>query len=138
MRREIDALERIWGLLAYMTYGENADAIVRWREDRQKNRTYYLQLASLRRFILAAMPDAFYRNHAGLHLPTTIRDELFDYVGSVMGLYLRYEDTDPETAEPIALTKPALIDKLRGHYNSLNASLRAALQERYRAMLSIE
>ncbi len=136
LRREIDALERVWGLLAYMTYGENADAIVRYREDRQKNRTYYLQLANLRRFILTAQPNAFYAQHAGLHLPKAIRDELFDYVGSVMGLYLRYEDVELVTAEPIALIKPALIDKLRAHYHTLNAALKAELEQRYRQMLA--
>ena len=139
LHREVDALERIWGLLAYMTFGENDSAIVHWREDRQeKHTTYYVNMTNLRRFILTEMPAAFYTQHAGLHLPKDIRDQLFDYAGSLMGLHLKYEKVDPANAEPIALKNQQLIDKLRNAFDSLNASLKAAVEQRYLQMLDVE
>jgi hypothetical protein len=135
LHREIDALERIWGLLAYMTFGENDCTIVHYREDKEKNRTYYIRYANLQRFVLGALRQAFYTDHAGLHIPTNIRDMVFDYNGSMIGLYLRYEKAEPSVREaPIAVKNAKLIDKLRDSYDSLNQALRDELQARYEKM----
>jgi hypothetical protein len=135
LRREIDALERVWSLLAFVTFAENDVAVVRYREDRQKNRTYYVNLANLRRFILTEVRTTFYTGHAGLHLPNAIRDELFEYQGSLMGLYLRYETANEADTPLIELENANLIKKLRDHDHTLNAALKAELEKRYREML---
>lgn len=137
LRREIDALERVWGLLAYMTLGENALAIVSYREDAQQRRTYCVNVENLRQFVRQALPQAFYADHAGLYVPKEIRDRLFDYNGSLIGLYLRYEHQDAaEAAGPVTLENPHLIDKLRAGYDDLNRELKAALEQRYAEMLA--
>jgi hypothetical protein len=138
LRREIDALERAWGLLAYMTFAENDAAVVRYREDQHKHKTFYLNLDNLRRFIRSEMRNAFYTEHAGLHLPNDIRDELFEYQGSLIGLYIKYENEPAGDARMIELKSQRLVDKLRDHYHKLNTMLRAALEQRYVEMRRID
>jgi hypothetical protein len=133
LRREIDALERIWRLLAFMSENENEQTILVWREDRQKQKTFFVHLDRLRRFVFGELPAAFYTDHAGLHLPSEIKEQLFAYRGRLIGLHFRYRDTGDDV-EPIELKKPEFIAALRNAYHQLNASLRAALDERYRRM----
>ncbi len=41
LRREIDALENLWALLAYMSFAESRYAIVRWRKNTQGKNEYF-------------------------------------------------------------------------------------------------
>jgi len=139
LRREIDALEQIWSLLAYMSMQESEKTIVRWREDRQKNRTYFVHFGNLKHFLLHEMSRAFYHEHAGLFMPKEIRDRIFDYGGSLMGLYLRYEDDGEVTGESlIELENRRLIEKLENAYGELNRDLKKELEERYGCLLKTE
>lgn len=138
LRREIDALEKVWALLAYMTERESGTAILRWRQPRGGDKTWYVQFENLKAFLLTRLSETFYTGHAGLHLPQAVGNQLFEYHAILMGLYLRYADTDWNGAEPlIVLENPELIDKLRSAYHTLNATLRDELAERYR-LLSVD
>lgn len=136
LRREISALEQIWELLAYMSFRESKQAILLWREDKASGepKQYFVNFENLKVFLLERISEVVYQRHAGLHLPHSIRDRLFDYAGSLMGLYLRYKDA-PEGkagAPPILLANPHLIDKLQKAYHELNKSLKEELENRYR------
>lgn len=140
LRRDIDALESLWELLVYMSLGESEQAIVRWREDRQQgvNKHYFVHYGNLQQFVLKHVSEVFYQRHAGLHLPAHIRDQLFEYKGSLMGLYFRYKDEydDSRIAENplILLDNPNPIEKLRCAYDNLNEDLKTELETRYQQL----
>lgn len=129
-------MEQIWSLLAYMSMQESKKTIVRWREDRLKNKTYFVHYGNLKHFLLHEMSRVFYHEHAGLYMPKEIRDQIFDYGGSLMGLYLRYENDDEVTDESlIELENRRLIEKLESAYEELNRELKKELEERYGRLL---
>ncbi len=138
LRREIDALESLWELLAYMTDRESGCAIVRWRKSQDGNKIYYFNFENLKAFLLTKVSEIFYSRHAGLHIPTDIGSRLFEYHSILMGLYLRYADSPPDPSGPlIVLENPALIERLQVAYRELNAALRARLETRYH-LLSVD
>jgi hypothetical protein len=138
LRRQIDALETIWELLAYMTDRESGCAIVRWRKGRDGSKTFYFDFENLKVFLLSKVSETFYTRHAGLHIPSAISAQLFEYHSILMGLYLRYADAPPGPGgPPIVIENPELIEKLQSAYRGLNAALREELASRYR-LLSID
>ena len=129
LKRRIDALENLWSLLSYISFAESETAIVRWREEKKGERKYYVQIGNLRRFILSEVSQTIYKKSAGLHIPKHIRDDFFDYQGSLMGLYMRYQD-EPDDAL-IQIKNPKLINKLRDAYQHLNKVLKTELNHCY-------
>lgn len=136
LRRDIDALEKLWELLAYMSFVESDYAIVRWRLNADGVKEHEFHWGNLARFIGKEVGVAFYRQHAGLYMPGNIREQLFAYRGSLIGLYLRYENRDIPENLWIKLENQQLIKTLDEAYHELNKTLREELDLRYR-MLSI-
>lgn len=141
LRHEINALEKIWELLAYMSSAESELNILQWREDKKNGvpKQYFVHFGNLRQFVLKEVNAVFYQHHAGLHLPNDVRKQLFDYQGSLFGLYFKYKDeyNDAKIAENplILITNQKLIDKLEAAYDDLNAELKKALAVRYQQLL---
>lgn len=130
LKRRIDALEQLWGLLGYMSFAESDTAIIRWREEQKGEKKYYVHIGNLRHFILTEVNQAIYQKHAGLHIAKDIRDAFFDYRGSLMGLYMRYQDEADDAL--IQIKKINLVDKYRDAYNQLNKAVKKELEACYK------
>lgn len=149
LKREIDALEKIWSIMQYITLFESKHAILRWRDpkkdksiknaaeknEKSEKRKYFIQFQNLQDFLLIASMDAYYAQHAGLHLPNHIRDLLFEYQGSLMGFYFANKDKEdlPED-NLIEVKNKYLSDKLKQLSTKLNNGLKTAMEERYQQM----
>ncbi len=142
LQRDIDALEKVWSLLAYMSPAESESTILRWQQPKgggKKSKIYFAHFGNLKRFIRRDLSDVFYHRHAGLFLPDRIRKQVFEYRGILMGLYVRYEKDDKiDDDSLIKLEKPEMIKRLNRIYEQLNADLKAELDRRYRELLALK
>ena len=129
LKRRIDALEKFWGLLAYMSFAESDTAIIRWREEKKGDKKFFVHIGNLRHFILTEVNQAIYQKHAGLHIAKHIRNDFFDYHGSLMGLYMRYQDETDDAL--IQIKNPKLVDKYRDAYHQLNKAVKTELNKCY-------
>ena len=136
LRREIDALEKMWGLLACMSMSESGLAIFRWREDKEKRKAYFFHHGRLCHFVLFDISEVFYRHCGGLYMPVFLRDLFFEYKSQLMGLYIRYEKKrNLDNDSWIEIKNKHLIKRLQAIYNDLNNGLRDELDHRYNALL---
>jgi hypothetical protein len=137
LRRNIDALEKIWELLAYMSFVESDYAIVRWRLNAGGDKEHFFHWGNLKRFIGKEVSDAFYCHHAGLFMPAKIRDQLFHYRSLLIGLSIRYENDGSISEDSwIKLENQALIKQLAKAFDDLNEELKNELNLCYQ-LLSI-
>jgi hypothetical protein len=139
LHRDINALEKVWELLAYMSFSESDKAIIKWREERdtdnKKIKHYYFQLDNLKQFILIELQRAFYSQHAGLFLPQSISKQIFEYRSLLMGLYIRHENNPTSTDDLfLAIDNPKLIEKLQKTYEALNRDIKSELDSRYQQL----
>lgn len=137
LKREIEALENTWSLLAYMSDKKSNYAILHWTKDSRvpEDKQYFVHFKNLEYFCLKAVNEVFYQRHAGLFLPNTIRDQLFAYRNKVGTLYFWHKDDDtiPEDGL-ILIKKQSHATELIAMYSQLNTSLKAELDKRYEHM----
>lgn len=137
LRRRIDALEHVWGLMGYMSQQRSDVAIIRWQRDRKvsNKKQYSFHFGNLERFYLHEVSQVFYKHHAGLHLPAAIRDQVFGYLHEVAKLYFRHKDDAGVSADTvIAVESDAFAEDLQVRYQQLNKDLRAALDVAYKEL----
>jgi len=139
LKREIEALEKVWELLSYMSFRESDQAIIIWRQEKnEKSKQYYFVFSNVKAFLFTEISRVFYHEHAGLHIPDGIREELFKYCSKLMSLYMRHhKDSATNLENPIRLEKIEQIDSLRESYEILNKALRKEREQRYSLLLSI-
>lgn len=140
LKREISALEAIWGLLIYMSTKKSNKAIIHWESKRgkggKKEISYFFHYRNLEYFLLHALSDVFYQQHAGLFIPSDIRDQVYGYRASAAIFYFDVQRKKTEIPEnsllPIIQSEQA--KQLERIYHELNQRLREELKERYQAL----
>ena len=132
LKRQVNALENMWELLAYTSVGEGERNMLRWRKDKQGNKQYFIHYDNLKAFLTQELGRAFYAEHAGLYLSCTIRDDFFEYRRILMGFYLRYEKDEKVVLNPlIELKNEDLAKKISCKYNELNKAIKDELDTLY-------
>lgn len=141
LRREINALEAVWELLAYMSDKKSNKAIIHFLNRRdaegKKHVTHFFHYHNLEHFMLDAQSDVFYQQHAGLFMPDDIRDLVYSYRSVAAGFYFAAQRDDNLTIPDsglLPINKPEQVNKLKGIYDELNARLREELEKRYHAL----
>ncbi len=137
LRREINALEAVWTLLAYLSDKKSAKAIIHWKRNSQAGTTqYFYHFANLEYFMLHALSEVFYQQHAGLFISDQLRDLLYAYRSVVAGFYFPHHKTADSEAEPelTLIKKPEQVEKLKSIYTALNACLREELKQCYQRL----
>ncbi len=131
LRHRIDALEKTWELLGYMSPQISDRAIIRWTKSGTE-KIYWFHYHNLEDFMMNKVGFVFYQQHAGLHLPSSIRDDLFAYVHAAAPLYFRHRnDTEKPEDGLIRIKKPEIPGNLKRIYDKLNANLKEALKTTY-------
>ena len=134
LRRKIEALEKIWTLLAYTSDRESDHTIFFWREKEGNpdKKNYYMHIGRLRELLRVRIGEVFFKESAGLFLPNNVRDLLFAYANKLMGLHLRYESLELTAETSVQRLKS---ERLYTELNQINIDLReatkAALKEAY-------
>lgn len=136
IRREIDALEKIWELMDYISLNESEKSIVIVREKSGEDKVYYFHYANLKDFYLKQSTEAFYKHHAGLHLPNKIRDLLFDYQRNLKRFYFSEMDNSEPEDGLIKFEKVEYAEKLIALNDKLHEALKAELKEKYDKILT--
>ncbi len=132
LRREIDALEKIWGLLAYIAPNENEKNIIRWRKYPDKEKVYFFHYGNLSRYLQTEISQVIYGECGGLYMPAKIKDPFFKIKSSLMGIYIRYEDDKNINEDSLLpIENPELIKLLTTSYQDLNEMIKAELEQRY-------
>lgn len=128
LKRKIDALEKVWTLLAYMSDRESDYAIFFWRlkKDNPDKKDYFMHIGRLRELLRVKIGEVYFMQHAGLFLPHEVRDLLFAYANKLMGLYLPYESRVITLENCI---EPLKSERLYLELNDINTSLREAIKE---------
>lgn len=136
LRREINALESMWELLAYMAEKESDYTILRYIQDREtKQNTYYVHFPRLQEFLLFKRPEVFYQGHAGLHLSDAVKQLFFSYHGTLMSIYFA-EKSKEETPENVLrkLKKQAIAQELKSAYCNFHQLLKTELDDKYKLL----
>jgi len=138
LQRDIDALEKIWELLAYMSINESEKTIIRWKRPKggtSKDDEFFIHIHNMKTFIHQELIDIFYKQHAGLFLPKRIKEPLFEYRNILMKLYTKYNLAQVDNEQALLqLENPELVGKLRRSYEQLNKDLRDELKNRYKRL----
>lgn len=136
LKREMDALEAVWQLLAQMGDGENAQTLLLWRKPPKLDEYHCFIYPRVERFLMHDLPQVFYQQKAGLYLPSDIKTTLFDYAGSWYGLYFRYKQRmsvadDEQRHAEIRIDNPKLVEKFQKQAELLREQLQQARAQRY-------
>ena len=137
LRREITALEDVWGLLAYMSDKKSDKAIIHWQKDRSTGgeTLYFFHFKNLEQFCLHEVSEVFYQRHAGLFISNEVRDLLYGYRTLAITFYFAHKNDSaiPEDSL-IRINKSEQAEKLKKIYDDLNRLLREELNQRYAAL----
>lgn len=121
LQRDIDALEKTWELLAYMSFNESDKTIIRWQRPAggaKKDTEYFIHIKNLKTFIRRELHSIIYKQHAGLFLPVKIKEQLFQYRSTLMQLYIKYNLQQVDEKQAILkLENMDLVASLRKSYD---------------------
>jgi len=134
LKRKIKALEDVWGLLAYMSQQRSKYAVILWEKDRKKGgeKKYLFHFENFEILFTQKVSDVFYQQHAGLHLPETIRDQVFGYLHAAAFLYFPLKNQKSKREDGLfEIQKPEIAEGLKDKYEQLNKDLKQELDKTY-------
>ncbi len=140
LHRNIEALEKVWALLAYMSFKESDKGIVKCRKEcvreGKKTQHYFYHFNNLERFLLKEIQEVFYTQHAGLFLPKPISQQVFTYRSLLEKLYFTHEknEEDPD-GTLFKIENPDLVKKLREAFERLKEDIKSELELCYQQLL---
>lgn len=121
--RMLNSLQACWGLLAYMTDTENEKNILRFTLNKNKSKTFFLNISNAKAF-MKALPEYFYDSGLGLYLPKPIRELLFEYRSILFGVLL---SESKNTDEQIVLNNETMVKRMTDIHKELIHLLRQEL-----------
>lgn len=139
LKRKIKALEDVWGLLAYMSQQRSKYAVILWEKDKKKGgeKKYLFHFENFERLFMQKVSDIFYQQHAGLHLPEAIREQVFGYLHAAAFLYFPLKNQKSEREDGLfEIEKPEIAENLKTIYDQLNNDLKQELDKTYKALHS--
>lgn len=137
LKRRIDALEKLWKLLAYTSDWESDYTIFRWREKEgnKEKKDYYFHQGKLREFMRLRVSEMYHHEHVGLFLPDDIKDLLYKYTDELMGFYLlgEGEEITPEN-ELVKIKNVYLYKKFEALDNDIRSAIKQELKNTYQEL----
>ncbi len=133
-RRQANALEHAWQLLAYLSKNENQYSLIRWERQTvngQKQDKYYLDQPNARQFIDQTLPEVFYLKHAGLYWDNELKEQLFQCRSQLYGIMLKTKK--PDTPK-ILIENDEIRQTVYQTYDMLNIKLRQEIIQLYQKM----
>ncbi len=135
LRREIDALEKIWGLLIYIAPNENEKSIIRWRNIPNNEKAYFFHYGNLCWYVKAEVSQVIYREYSGLYMPEKIKEPFFSLKNILMEIYIRYENDESINEDSlIPVENPEFVKVINARYQYLNMKIKDELEQRYKRL----
>lgn len=124
-QKHLDALSKVWSLMAYITEVENPKSVMLWEKD--KNETVYYIKKRLASAYMDALSEIFYECGYGLLLERGIKELLYEYRGHLYGVLLK--DKGEQENDRVKIENPELVNRIKEIYHELNSELRKELKK---------
>ena len=119
--KKMDALMKVWSLLAYITDTENPLSAVVWEKNGQEKSYYFVPCNGIE--YIDKLAEIFYGSGSGLLLSDEVKDLLYEYRGIVYGFLLKEKDK----SEKVQITNEKMTARMQQIYKDLNSALRVEL-----------
>ena len=123
-QKRLDALLKVWGLLAYITDVENPKSVMIW-ERQAAGDVFYIRPGQAREY-MTELSRVFYADGCGLLLGQEIKRLCYEFRNHLYGVLLKAKK-QKNGEEMIRIENPELVKTMKMIYSELNTELRKEL-----------
>lgn len=124
-KKHLEALSKVWSLLAYITEVENPKSVMLWEKDNNET-VYYINKKQASAY-MDDLSEIFYEGGYGLLLDRGINKLLYEYRGHLYGVLLK--DKGEQENDRVRIENPELVNRMKEIYRELNSELRKELKK---------
>lgn len=119
---KIEACKAVWGLLAYMSERENEKTVFVLRGT-QENTIKHLRVPQAEEF-LKILPEVFYRQGHGIFLPSSIKEDLYNFRRQIFTLLEKEKIRNGNENELITLNNDHLWSEINNIRDRISKTLK--------------